>query len=328
MSLRIAVVCAGPSPEAEVSRLSASQVSGALRSRGHSCTVLEVDAELWPALQVGGYDCVFIAVHGRFGEDGTVQGVCELLGLPYTGSDLLATALCFDKVVAKRLFVGAGLSTPAWTTVPAVMDATVHISQLTEATALPIPRLMGAAAEELGYPLVVKPRRGGSTIGLSIVRDPGGLVPAHQEAAVHGEVLCERFVAGTEVTVGILGDNPPRPLPTLEIVSQRPLYDYAAKYTAGQSQHIIPARLPEAQRLACQEVAVRAHRALGCRDMSRVDVIVDGAGFPWVLEVNAIPGLTELSLLPDGARADGVEFPELCQRLVDAALARRPGPPR
>lgn len=317
MSLRIAVVCGGPSPEAEVSRLSASQVSGALRSRGHHCTVLEVDAELWPALQAGGYDCVFIAVHGRFGEDGTVQGVCELLGLAYTGSDLLATALCFDKVVAKRLFVAAGLSTPAWITVPAVEDAAVIIS-----------RLMEGAAEELGYPLVVKPRRGGSTIGLSIVRDPVSLASAHQAAAVHGEVLCERFVAGTEVTVGILGDNPPRPLPTLEIVSQRPLYDYAAKYTAGQSQHIIPARLPEAQRLACQEVAVRAHRALGCRDMSRVDIIVDAAGVPWVLEVNAIPGLTELSLLPDGARADGVAFPELCQRLVDAAIARRPGRPR
>jgi D-alanine-D-alanine ligase len=122
--------------------------------------------------------------------------------------------------------------------------------------------------------------------------------------------------------VGILGDNPPRALPTLEIVSERPLYDYAAKYTAGQSHHVIPARLPEEGRRACQDAALRAHRALGCRDLSRVDVIVDGGGPPWVLEVNAIPGLTELSLLPDAARAAGISFSDVCQGLVDAAVAR------
>jgi D-alanine-D-alanine ligase len=148
------------------------------------------------------------------------------------------------------------------------------------------------------------------------------LVPAWETAAAHGEVLCEKFVAGIEVTVGILGDNPPRALPTLEIVSERPLYDYAAKYTAGQSHHVIPARLPEEGRRACSDAALRAHVALGCRDLSRVDVIVDGGGVPWVLEVNAIPGLTELSLLPDAARAAGISFAEVCQGLVDAAVAR------
>ncbi|HXZ99398.1 MAG TPA: D-alanine--D-alanine ligase [Candidatus Binatia bacterium] len=311
MSLRIAVVCGGPGSENEVSRMSAANVVSALRSLGHACTTLEVDAELWPALTAGGYDCVFVAVHGRFGEDGTVQGICELLDLPYTGSGILATALCWDKAMAKRLFAAEGLSTPEWCLVEPVGD---EAGKITAA--------MRAAASELGLPLVVKPRHGGSTIGLSIVRETGGLVRAHQTAAHHGEVLCERFVAGTEVTVGILGDNPPRALPTLEIVSRRPLYDYAAKYTAGQSQHIIPARLPEAERAACHDAALRAHRALGCRDMSRVDVIVDADGVPWVLEVNAIPGLTALSLLPDSARAGGVEFPVLCQGLVDAALAR------
>jgi D-alanine-D-alanine ligase len=311
VTLRIAIVCGGPSPEVEVSRLSASQVSAALTSVGHACTTVEVDAELWPALQAGRYDCVFIAVHGRFGEDGTVQGVCELLGLPYTGSDLLATALCFDKVAAKRIFAAEGIATPPWRTVPSVFADPGEIEPA-----------MVSAAEALGYPLVVKPRQGGSTIGLSIVREAGGLVRAWETASAQGDVLCERFVSGTEVTVGILGDNPPRALPTLEIVSQRPLYDYAAKYTAGQSQHVIPARLPEEGRRACQYAAVRAHVALGCRDLSRVDVIVDGGGVPWVLEVNAIPGLTELSLLPDAARAAGISFPEVCQGLVDAALGR------
>jgi D-alanine-D-alanine ligase len=311
MSLRIAVVCGGPSAEVEVSRSSASQVAAALRSRGHQCTILEVDAELWPALEAGGFDCVFIAVHGRFGEDGTVQGVCELLGLPYTGSGLLATALCFDKVAAKRLFAAGGIATPPWRTLPTAYASPAEIGPA-----------MASAAAELGYPLVVKPRHGGSTIGLSLVRDAEGLVPAWETAAVHGEVLCEKFVAGIEVTVGILGDNPPRALPTLEIVSERPLYDYAAKYTAGQSHHVIPARLPEEGRRACAYVALRAHVALGCRDLSRVDVIVDGGGVPWVLEVNAIPGLTELSLFPDAARAAGISFPEVCQGLVDAAVAR------
>ena len=315
MSLRIAIVCGGPGPEAEVSRESAAQVRRALRSRGHRCTVLEVDRELWPALQTGRFDCVFVAVHGRFGEDGTVQGICELLGLPYTGSDVLASALCFDKATAKRLLAAAGLPTPAWRTVPAV-----------EASPGSIARALRAAVAELGVPLVVKPRRGGSTIGLSVVRDPDAVLSAHRIAAPYGEVLCERFVAGTEVTVGILGDNAPRALPTLEIISQRPLYDYAAKYTAGQSRHVIPARLPEAHRAACQAAALGAHLALGCRDVSRVDLIVDGDGTPWVLEVNAIPGLTELSLLPDAARADGVAFADLCQALVDAAL-RRGGAP-
>jgi D-alanine-D-alanine ligase len=310
VSLRIAVICGGPSPEAEVSRLSAAQVSAALHSRGHACTTLEVDAELWPALQAGDYDCVFIAVHGRFGEDGTVQGVCELLGLPYIGSDITATAICFDKVMAKRLFRAEGLHTPPWRTVPAAPDGP-----------FPIAEPMQTVAAELGYPLVVKPRHGGSTIGLSIVREPAGLVAAHATAAVHGEVLCESFIAGMEVTVGVVGDNA---LPTLEIISNRPLYDYAAKYTAGQSRHIIPARLPEAQRRACQDAALRAHRSLGCRDLSRVDVIVDAEGTPWVLEVNAIPGLTELSLLPDAARAAGMAFADLCEGLVRRAMDRAP----
>ena len=314
MSLHVAVICGGPSVEADVSRASATQVAAALASRGHSCSILEVDAQLWPALQAGGYDCAFIAVHGRHGEDGTVQGLCELLDLAYTGSGVLATALCFDKVVAKRLLVAEGLFTPPWRVVSPASEAPGQIEAA-----------MSGAADDLGLPLVVKPRHGGSTIGLSVVRERLQLVAAHALAAPHGDVLCERFVAGIEVTVGILGHNPPRALPTLEIVSQRPLYDYAAKYTVGQSSHIIPARIPEEQRRACEVAAQRAHGALGCRDLSRVDVIVDPAGVPWVLEVNTIPGLTELSLFPDAARAAGLDFGDVCQDLVDAAVARRRG---
>jgi D-alanine-D-alanine ligase len=181
---------------------------------------------------------------------------------------------------------------------------------------------MGDAAETLGYPMVAKPNRGGSTIGLTIVRSEEDLAGAHAAAAAHDTVLCERFVPGLEITIGVLGHNPPQALPTLEIVSHRPLYDYAAKYTAGQSEHIIPARLPEEQRQAAQRASERAHSALGCHGMSRVDLIVDSGGVPWVIEVNAIPGLTALSLLPDAARAAAISFEDLCERLVRDALQR------
>ena len=306
--MRVAVVFGGRSSEAEVSRTSAAQVMAALASRGHSCTPLDCDEELWEALRAGGYDVAFLALHGRYGEDGTVQGVCELLGVPYTGSGVLASALAFNKAMAKRVLASAGVRTPDWTVVgrfEADPDAA-----------------MTRAAADLGLPLVVKPNRSGSTIGLTIVTEAEALPQAWRDAAWHDDVVCERFVAGVEVTIGILGHNPPQALPTLEIVSHRPLYDYAAKYTVGQSEHVIPARIPEAARTAAQEAALQAHRALGCRDVSRVDVIVDAEGVPWVLEVNTIPGLTELSLLPDAARHAGIPFDELCERLVDAAVAR------
>jgi D-alanine-D-alanine ligase len=311
--LRIAVVCGGRSSEKEVSRTSGAQVLRALRARGHDAERIEADDELWDALRGGGWDVAFLALHGRYGEDGTVQGVCELLSIPYTGSGVLATALCLDKAMAKRVLVADGIKTPAWRLVPR------HLQPGGAAPA------MAGAAADLGLPLVAKPNRGGSTIGLTIVRSEAELSAAYAAAAAHDVVLCENFVDGLEITIGVLGHNPPQALPTLEIVSHRPLYDYAAKYTSGQSEHIIPARLPEEQRQAAQRAGERAHAALGCYGMSRVDVIVDGGGEPWVIEVNAIPGLTELSLLPDAARAAGIGFEDLCERLVRDAIARRDG---
>lgn len=308
--MRVAVVCGGRSRENEVSRTSGAQVLQALRARGHDAERIEADDELWDALRGGGFDVAFLALHGRYGEDGTVQGVCELLDLPYTGSGVLATALCLDKAMAKRVLVAEGINTAPWRLVPRHLDA----AAAREA--------MGEAASVLGHPFVAKPNRGGSTIGVTVVRDAAAQLDAYRSAAEHDTVLCERFVDGLEITVGVLGHNPPEALPTLEIVSHRPLYDYAAKYTAGQSEHVIPARLPEEQRQAAQRAAERAHAALGCWSMSRVDLIVDGAGVPWVIEVNAIPGLTALSLLPDAARAAGIGFEDLCERLLGEALQR------
>ncbi len=308
--MRIAVVCGGRSSENQVSRTGGAQVVEALRSRGHDAEAVEADDELWDALRGSAWDVAFLALHGRYGEDGTVQGVCELLDLPYTGSGVLATALCLDKAMAKRVLVAEGINTAPWRLLPRHLDSGAA------------QRAMREVAAALGYPLVAKPNRGGSTIGLSMVRSEADLLDAYALAAEHDSVLCEKFVDGLEITIGVLGHNPPEALPTLEIVSHRPIYDYAAKYTAGQSEHIIPARLPEEQRQAAQRAAERAHAALGCHSMSRVDVIVDRGGEPWVIEVNAIPGLTELSLLPDAARAAGIGFADLCERLVEEALQR------
>lgn len=307
--MKLAVLRGGKSAEREVSLRSGGQVANALRGRGDEVAELDLDGQTWDVLRDGGFECVFNALHGRLGEDGTVQGMLELLGLPYTGSGVLASALCMDKSRAGRILAAIGL----------------HVPEFEE---LEIKEGVGADVVErlvsrFGLPLVIKPVREGSTIGLTIARDvdavASGLVLA---ARYDRRVLVQRFAAGTEITVGVLATPEMQVLPTLEIVSENPVYDYDAKYTAGMSHHIIPARIPEAAREAAAEAAARAFTELGCSGMARVDMIVDSAGSPWVLEVNTVPGLTELSLLPDAARAAGIEFDDLCARLVEHAIGR------
>ncbi len=307
--MKVAVIRGGKSAEREVSLRSGEQVAKALRGRGHDVTSVDLDPDTWDALRDGGFQCVFNALHGRLGEDGTVQGMLELLGLPYTGSGVLASALCMDKARAGKVMSAIGLQVP-------------------EFEELEIKQGVGAEVVErlvarFGLPLVVKPVREGSTIGLTIARDAdavaGGLVLAGR---YDRRVLVQRFAPGTEITIGVLATPELQVLPTLEIVSDNPTYDYDAKYTAGKSHHIIPARIPEVARTAASEAAARAFRELGCAGMARVDIIVDAAGIPWILEVNTVPGLTDVSLLPDAARAAGIAFDELCQRLVDHAVGR------
>jgi D-alanine-D-alanine ligase len=315
--MRIAVLRGGKSAERDVSLRSGAQVEKALRGRGHDVTGVDVDLSTWDVLRDGGFDCVFNALHGRFGEDGTVQGMLELLGLPYTGSGILASALCMDKARSNSIMAGAGLHIPSFEELEIKQGVA---SELVE-------RLVST----YGLPLVVKPVREGSTIGLTIAHDAdqvaSGLVLA---ARYDRRVLIQKFASGTEITVGVLATPELQVLPTLEIVSDNPVYDYDAKYTAGKSHHIIPARIPEPAQRAAMEAAGRAFKELGCAGMARVDIIVDAHETPWILEVNTVPGLTEVSLLPDAARAAGIAFDELCQRLVDHAVARRErhvGPP-
>jgi len=307
--MRIAVLRGGRSAEREVSLRSGAQVAKALRGRGHDVSEVDLDAGTWDALRDGGFECVFNALHGRLGEDGTVQGMLELLGLPYTGSGVLASALCMDKSRAGRMLAAIGLHVPEFEELEVKEGVAADL----------VERLV----TRFGLPLVVKPVREGSTIGLTIAKDADAVASGLVLAGRYDRrVLVQRFAAGTEVTVGVLATPEMQVLPTLEIVSENPVYDYDAKYTAGKSHHIIPARIPEEHRIAASEAAARAFAELGCAGMARVDVIVARDGTPWVLEVNTVPGLTELSLLPDAARAAGIAFDVMCQRLVDHAVGR------
>lgn len=297
------MLCGGRSAEREVSLRSGAQVEAALRTAGHLAEPVEMDADAWFRLRDGAFDCVFIALHGRMGEDGTVQGLCELLDLPYTGSGVLAGALCIDKTRSNLLLRAAGLAIP----------------DFEEVEGDDVERLVAA----YGLPLVLKPVREGSTIGLTMARDVDeaatGLVLARRYDA---RVMAQRCAPGVEITVGVLATPVLEVLPTLEITYENATYDYDAKYTAGRSHHIIPARIPESARAAAADAAARAFTTLGCEGMARVDIIVDAEGTPWILEVNTVPGLTELSLLPDAARAAGIGLPELCDRLVEQGARR------
>jgi D-alanine-D-alanine ligase len=307
--MRIAVLCGGRSAEREVSLRSGEQVIKALRAAGHDVHSVDLELNTWDLLRDGHFDCVFNALHGRLGEDGTVQGMLELLGLPYTGSGVLASALCMDKARSNTMMEAAGLNVPEF--------EELEVKQGVEADV--VEQLIG----RFGLPLVVKPVREGSTIGLTIAKHAddvaSGLVLAGR---YDRRVLVQRFATGTEITVGVLATPEVQVLPTLEIVSDNPVYDYDAKYTAGKSHHIIPARIAESAQDAASDAARRAFNGLGCSGMARVDMIVDAGGTPWVLEVNTVPGLTAVSLLPDAARAAGIGFGDLCQRLIDHAMGR------
>lgn len=304
--LSVALLMGGMSAEREVSLNTGAQVASALRERGHTVEPIDtIDRGFIDVLRSKPFDVVFICLHGRMGEDGTMQGLLEVLGLPYVGSGVLASALAMDKVASKHIFTAAGLLTPA----------SVALTTL--------PDDLAPVVGELGSMLVVKPASEGSSVGMSIVHEPAELGPAIELALRHDSiVLVEQFIRGAEVTVGVLGNEQLEALPTLEVVPEHEFYDYESKYVPGMSSHIIPARVSEDLRAECQKMALEAHRALGCRGMSRSDTIVTEDGAVYLLELNTIPGMTATSLLPDSARAAGIEFPELCDRLVRLALER------
>jgi len=308
--MRVAVLCGGISGEAEISRLSGNTVNDALLSLGHETRVFEFEPDHLEVLREWRPDVVFPTLHGPLGEDGTAAAVLELLRLPYVGSGILAGALAMNKVAAKRVWTALDLPTPA----AEVVDEFAEMHLRAE-----------DAIERLGLPMVVKPNSGGSSLGFSRVADEesllDGIVRAMKVAGPDHAVLLEAEKRGVEVTVGVLGVRAPVALPTLEIVYREGDYDFEAKYTAGLSQHVIPARIPEPQQARAAALALAAHRALGARGLSRVDMMCEPGGECWLLELNTMPGMTPLSLFPDAARAAGLEFPQLVERLIQEAVA-------
>jgi D-alanine-D-alanine ligase len=252
-------------------------------------------------------DVVLIALHGKYGEDGTVQGMLDLLGIPYTGSGVLASALAMDKSMTKKVLAADGIP------VPESVDFTVVKGEWDRTG-------VADAVARVGYPVMVKPSRQGSTIGMTKVNAPAELNDAIKQASAYDEqIIVERFVAGTELTVGVLGNDDPVALPVIEIVPKSEFYDYESKYAPGGSEHIIPARISDADTARAQDLALRSFKSLGCRGMARVDLIVGAEGM-CVLEVNTIPGMTPTSLLPDAAKAVGISFGRLLDMMIEFAL--------
>lgn len=302
----IGVLMGGLSSEREVSLRSGEAVLAALRARGYQAQPIYVDRDLDRVLRQAAIDVAFIALHGRYGEDGCVQGLLEVMGIPYTGSDVLSSALAMHKVKAKELFRLHNLPTPAYYVASGDADDVI------------------ARHGDFGYPCVVKPAREGSSVGVTIVQSESGLAAALEEAACFdGEVLVERYIAGQEVSVAVLGG---RALGAVEIAPKSDFYDYGAKYTKGASNYYLPPRLSPERYRGVLTQAARATQALGCRGATRVDLIVSETGNEYLLEVNTVPGMTPTSLLPKIAEAAGIDFGELCEAQLIAAALPSHGP--
>jgi D-alanine-D-alanine ligase len=313
MEPHVLILAGGLSYEREVSLRSGRRVLDALRTVGVDAFVRDADVTLLPAIAAEPPDAVIIALHGATGEDGSLRGVLDLCGVPYVGPDAQTARVAWDKPSAKAVFREAGIPTPDWVALP--HD---RFSELGAAAVL------DRIVDRLGLPLMVKPAQGGSGLGAAVVRDAGELPAAMVGCFAYDQTaLVERYVAGADIAVSIVdvGEGP-TPLPAVEIVPQNGVYDYAARYTAGLTTWHVPARLDPkvAQRVA--DTAVAAHSALGLRDLSRVDLIVDEGGAPYVLEVNGAPGMTETSLLPMAVGAAGLDFGKLLATLVNRAAAR------
>ena len=311
---KVAVLMGGDSAEREVSLMSGSGVLKALQSRGVDAYAFDPAERDLGELKQQGFQRCFIALHGRFGEDGTVQGALELIGIPYTGSGVMASSIAIDKVMTKRVWLAEGLPTPKY-----VLLRRGHFTR-EQVVAIP---------DELGLPLIVKPAREGSSIGVAKVQGYSEMVDAvDQAAALDADVLCEQFVSGDEVTCPVLGSGEEaRALPVIRIVAPAGNYDYQNKYFSDETKYLVPCGLPAGEEAAIQEIVLKAYRVLGCRGWGRVDAMIDAATRkPSLLELNTSPGMTGHSLVPMSARAAGISYEDLCVKLLaSAALDQHKG---
>ncbi len=297
---KVAVLMGGASAEREVSLMSGQGVLQALRSQGVDAHAFDPSERNLADLKTEGFARCFIALHGRFGEDGTVQGALELLGIPYTGSGVMGSSIAIDKVMTKRIWRTEGLPTPEWCQVDSV-SATVQ------------------AFAALGSPMIVKPDREGSTIGLTKVTSVEQCEAAYAMAARHDAmVLCEQFIAGDEVTIPVLGSgSAAQALPVIRIVAPDGNYDYQNKYFTDTTQYLVPCGLPAGEEAHIQALVLKAYRVLGCRGWARADVMIDArTRKPYLLEINTSPGMTGHSLVPMSAKAAGIDYPALCVEVL------------
>ena len=304
---KIVVVMGGPSSEAEVSRRSGATILAALREQGYEPEGLEFSPKKFTAdMQRLSPDVVFNAMHGAYGEDGRLQATLDLLGIPCTGSGVLASAMTMDKAAAKRVMLGAGISTPKAVSYRASEKA----------------GLKARILREMPLPMVVKATAQGSSIGVVIVRDAAELPDALDEAFSYGdEVLAEEFIDGPELTAAVWGTPETcDALPVIEITTTSGRYDYESKYTKGASRHIIPARISAKAMERARATAEQTFRVFGCRGVARVDMMLSAEDVPYVIDINTMPGMTETSLVPDAARAAGISFGDFCERLLKMAV--------
>ncbi|MDR0458421.1 MAG: D-alanine--D-alanine ligase [Burkholderiaceae bacterium] len=304
---KVAVLMGGRSAEREISLMSGQGVLSALRARGVDAHAFDPARQPLDDLRREGFARCFIALHGRWGEDGAVQGALELLGIPYTGAGVMASAIGIDKAMTKRVWLAEGLPVPRHALLP---------------RGAATPDALHAISADLGLPLIVKPVREGSSLGLTKVTDAAALPAAVQAAArLDDDILCEQFIAGDEVTCPVLGAGPDaRALPVIHIIAPGGNYDYQHKYFADDTVYRVPCDLPPGEEAAIRQLAERAYRALGCRGWGRLDVMIDAATrAPYLLEINTSPGMTSHSLVPRAARAAGLAYEDLCLRLLDMA---------
>jgi D-alanine-D-alanine ligase len=300
---KVAVLMGGRSAEREISLMSGRGVLEALRSQGVNAHAFDPAEQDLSQLKAQGFTRCFIALHGRFGEDGTVQGALELLGIDYTGSGVMASSIGIDKLMTKHIWRADGLPTPAWLRVDGAQACEQALTQL-------------------GSPMIVKPAREGSTLGLSKVSSLEQCAQAYALAAqMDADVLCEQFIAGDEVTVPVLGQGAnARALPVIRIVAPKGNYDYQNKYFTDDTQYLVPCLLPAGEEAAIQALVLDAYRSLGCRGWARADVMIDASTRkPYLLEINTSPGMTTHSLVPMSAKAAGISYAELCVQILDSA---------
>lgn len=309
--MKIAVLYGGVSNEREVSISSSKGIIQALKNNGHEVIGIDFHPERLDEIVALDVDVVFIGLHGKYGEDGSLQGLLDMLNLPYVGSGVLASSLAMDKYKAKRMFQSVGI--------PTAKDKQVYFTKDKD-----LDSMINDIHSSFSFPFVIKPNREGSTVGLTVVKSETDTGPALEKAFQSDTVvLVEQFIDGIELTVPVIGkQDEERALPIIEIVPKNEIYDYESKYSEGGSEHIIPARISDALTEQIKDYAIRAHRVLGCETYSRVDFLLTNDGVPYILEVNTLPGMTPTSLFPDSAESEGLHYDEMIEMLVQLTVEK------